>query len=165
MHSLCVQLDSGVIEGNVLATSRAFLGIPFAAPPVGSLRWQAPQTVQVSGSVSGVRQPVMAHCWVSPAFQSWSGIRPAKQYGNACYQPDNQFVTNNPVRQVLWIAACNAGFVKRLALSGPPAQISEDCLYLNVYTPYPLPAKPVPIMIFIYGENCTQASDRALSCS
>ena len=42
--------------------------------------------------------------------------------------------------------------LKRTACPPPHfPQVSEDCLYLNVYAPYPVPAEPLPIMIFFYG--------------
>jgi para-nitrobenzyl esterase len=40
---LAVDIDSGPVRGTVIGQTRAFLGIPFAAPPVGSLRWRPPQ--------------------------------------------------------------------------------------------------------------------------
>jgi para-nitrobenzyl esterase len=59
----------GVLEGNILA----FRGIPYAAPPVGNLRWRSPQ----------------------PAA-SWSGIKDASKFGNTCPQPgDNNQVVGN----------------------------------------------------------------------
>jgi para-nitrobenzyl esterase len=51
----------GVIEGNI----RAFRGVPFAAPPVGNLRWKAP---------------------ASPL--AWQGVRDASAFGNVCPQID-----------------------------------------------------------------------------
>jgi len=67
-----VRLDSGTISGTSSGTSsgiadgglRAYLGIPYAAPPVGALRWKPPQ-------------PVAA----------WKGTRPCTQFGPACPQP------------------------------------------------------------------------------
>ena len=59
-----VRIDSGPLEGEVAEDVVRFKGIPFAAPPVGPLRWRAPQ-------------PVAA----------WSAARPAKSFGNACLQP------------------------------------------------------------------------------
>jgi para-nitrobenzyl esterase len=61
-----LKLDSGLLGGGVESAPgiRAFKGIPFAAPPVGALRWQAPQRVA-----------------------KWSGVRDASQYGNVCIQP------------------------------------------------------------------------------
>ncbi len=53
-----VQLDSGLIQGEVSAVSRAFRGIPYAAPPTGNLRWQPTQPVA-----------------------DWDGIRPAMEDG------------------------------------------------------------------------------------
>lgn len=41
-----VHTDSGVVVGTVTGTHRTFQGIPFAAPPVGELRWRDPQPVQ-----------------------------------------------------------------------------------------------------------------------
>ena len=58
-----VKIDSGPVAGAVSDGVLSFKGIPFAAPPVGALRWRAPQ-------------PVTA----------WSGVRPATEYGHDCMQ-------------------------------------------------------------------------------
>ncbi|MGE5182634.1 MAG: carboxylesterase/lipase family protein [Acidobacteriota bacterium] len=58
-----VKLDSGVVRGASTNGVRSFLGIPFAAPPVGDLRWRAPQPVT-----------------------PWSGVLDARQTGSACPQ-------------------------------------------------------------------------------
>ena len=39
---LQVKTEAGIVEGKMQGSSRAFLGIPYAAPPVGELRWKAP---------------------------------------------------------------------------------------------------------------------------
>ncbi len=91
-----VSTENGSIEGSIEGDYRRFLGIPFAAPPVGNLRFAAPQPVK-----------------------SWHGVRKATHFGHACPQGTT------------WT--------------------DEDCLYLNVYTPYPVSKKPVPVMVWIYG--------------
>ena len=64
-----LKLDSGEIGGSVESAPgiHAFKGIPFAAPPVGALRWTAPQPVP-----------------------KWSGVRDASKFGNVCIQPPGQ---------------------------------------------------------------------------
>jgi para-nitrobenzyl esterase len=62
-HNKVVKIDSGTIEGAVSGDVLSFRGIPYAAPPVGALRWRAPQPVT-----------------------PWSGARPAIQYGPDCVQ-------------------------------------------------------------------------------
>jgi len=64
-NQLQIKTDTGKVEGSLTedAKVRAFKGIPYAAPPVGNLRWQAPQ----------------------PAAK-WKGVRPAKEFGNHCVQ-------------------------------------------------------------------------------
>ena len=78
--------DDGAVRGTTAGTVAEFLGIPYAAPPTGNLRWRP-------------RSP--------PA--EWQGVRDATQFGPSCPQPPSPFV--------------------------PPGPFSEDCLYLNVYTP------------------------------
>ena len=63
-----VRTAGGLVRGTVGTGFRAFLGIPFAAPPVGSLRWKAPQSAG-----------------------SWSGVRDATAFGNACAQAPAPF--------------------------------------------------------------------------
>jgi len=98
-------VTGGQVEGVVSDGIAAFKGIPFAAPPVGALRWKAPQ-------------PVIA----------WSGTRKAEAYGPSCMQ--------------------DPSFAK---IFGAPPAISEDCLYLNVWTPAQNAAARLPVMVWIYG--------------
>src|SRR5687767_13254933 len=58
-----VTLANGTVEGTTEAGIRVFRGIPFAAPPVGDLRWRPPQPVA-----------------------KWTGVRPARAFGNQCMQ-------------------------------------------------------------------------------
>src|SRR5262245_6413859 len=64
-HAQPVPIKNGVLEGTLNAATgiRSFKGIPFADPPVGPLRWKAPQ-------------PVV----------DWKGVRSAAQFGPRCMQ-------------------------------------------------------------------------------
>src|SRR5215470_12439513 len=64
-----VRIDDGVIRGASAAGVNSFLGLPYAAPPTGNLRWRPPQ----------------------PAA-AWTGVRPATQFGPSCPQA----LTRNP---------------------------------------------------------------------
>jgi len=102
-----VQTASGAVEGATSADGkiRLFTGIPYAQPPVGDLRWRAPQ----------------------PAA-AWTGVRKAATFGNRCVQ--------------------GGGFDDMVFRD--PAQ-SEDCLYLNVWTPAVSGKSKLPVMVWIYG--------------
>jgi para-nitrobenzyl esterase len=74
-----VTLDSGTIRGTSKDGESVFLGVPFAAPPVGPLRWKAPQPA--------------AH---------WSGVRAADAFGPACIQfkkSDAVYAANGPTSE------------------------------------------------------------------
>ena len=66
-NPLVVKTDQGKVQGKMSADGKArdFLGIPFAAPPVGPLRWKPPQ----------------------PAAK-WHGVRPASSFGSRCMQQE-----------------------------------------------------------------------------
>ena len=101
-----VKTAYGRLAGTVLAGGiRAFKGVPYAAPPVGARRWQAPQ----------------------PA-QPWKDVRSATQFGpRAMQQPifgDMNFRSNG---------------------------VSEDCLYLNVWTPAKSARERLPVLVYFYG--------------
>src|SRR5471030_1904164 len=58
-----VHIENGWIEGAQDGPLAVFLGIPFAAPPVGPLRWRPPE-----------------------ATGNWSGVRPAKEFASTPVQ-------------------------------------------------------------------------------
>lgn len=101
-----VKTANGLLEG-VTETSgiRSYKGIPFAQPPVGDLRWKAPQ------------QP-----------QSWTGIRKADKFGPQAMQ---RFIFSDMV----------------FRSDGK----SEDCLYLNVWTPAKKSNEKLPVLVYFYG--------------
>ncbi|GAB3264599.1 carboxylesterase family protein [Larkinella harenae] len=90
---------------------RVFKGIPFAAPPVGSLRWKAPQPVK-----------------------SWQGVRKSVAFGPSAMQA-------KPAPFMYW----SSEFLI------PAQPISEDCLYLNVWTGAKSAAEKRPVLVFIHG--------------
>ncbi|XP_006155639.1 cocaine esterase [Tupaia chinensis] len=91
----------------------AFLGIPFAKPPVGPLRFAPPEPPE-----------------------SWSGVRDGTSYPAACLQ--NITAMNSMVL-----------FLRNLSL---PSTTSEDCLYLNIYTPaHAHEGSHLPVMVWIHG--------------
>ncbi len=58
-----VRTDAGWVRGEATAEGRQFLGVPYAEPPVGKLRWRAPEPVR-----------------------PWHGVRSARDFGNKCVQ-------------------------------------------------------------------------------
>ena len=101
-----VKTANGVVEGVTEKSGiRAFRGIPFAAPPVGDLRWKPPQPVK-----------------------NWEGVRQADKFGpRAMQRPifgDMNFRSDG---------------------------MSEDCLYLNVWTPAKSGDERLPVLVYFYG--------------
>ena len=87
-----VSTRSGKLDGDDQGGPFVFKGIRFAAPPIGKLRWLAPEKVG-----------------------SWSGVRDARSFGAVSHQ--NQMMN---------------GALAAMVINDKQ---SEDCLYLNVWTP------------------------------
>jgi para-nitrobenzyl esterase len=100
---LVVATAGGAVRGQAAAAGKEFLGIPYAAPPVGVLRWQPPR----------------------PAAP-WHGTRAATAYGPHCPQPPGSFGR---------------------------ASTTEDCLYLNVFSPAGSKAQNLPVMVWVHGGS------------
>jgi para-nitrobenzyl esterase len=104
---------AGKVSGNVNTdgTVHIFKGIPFAAPPVGNLRWKEPQPVA-----------------------PWNGIKQCVTFSASPMQgkPDEFGV-----------------YTREFLIPYEP--ISEDCLYLNVWTDAKSSAEKKPVLVYIYG--------------
>jgi carboxylesterase type B len=114
-----VEVAGGKVSGVSVAggSVSAFKGIPFAAPPVGELRWRSPQPVR-----------------------PWKSVLKTDTFGASCIQ--NIVDVRNP-----WTYEFMAH-----------GRISEDCLYLNVWTPARSASERRPVMVFIHGGANTEGS-------
>ena len=110
--TLQVKTQAGVVEGIAEDGIKKFLGVQFAAAPVGDLRWKAPQPV--------------------PA---WEGVREAKAFGNDPMQPN---------------------IFGDMSFRG--ASRSEDCLYLNIWTPANYVDEGLPVLIYFNGGGLMAGS-------
>jgi para-nitrobenzyl esterase len=106
--STTVGTDLGEVAGTSTATGQEWHGIPYAAPPVGALRWKPPQ----------------------PAA-GWSGVRDASADGPACLQASTEY---------------------------DDGRGSEDCLYLNIYSPTATNDTNLPVIVWLHGGGFVNGS-------
>ena len=113
-----LEIEGGKVQGVESSVKGVYIykGIPFAAPPVGELRWKEPQ-------------PVVP----------WEGVKVADTFGPGAMQAKHD--SSNPwTSEFYW----------------EDPEFSEDCLYLNVWTPAPgKPGKKLPVAMWIHGGAYT----------
>ncbi len=102
-----VKTDKGLIEGNYNTHDniQTYFGVPFAKPPVGELRWKAPQPMD-----------------------AWTGVKQTKAFGP------------RPMQTMVF------GDMKSRSNG-----VSEDCLYLNIWTPAQRDTQGLPVLVYFYG--------------
>jgi para-nitrobenzyl esterase len=106
-----VRTEGGLLEGVKENDLMVYKGIPYAAPPIGDLRWADPQPVR-----------------------PWTGVLQAAHFAPACMQ-------------------------RGVSMPGEtPPKTSEDCLYLNIWTPACDPNAHLPVMVWIYGGGYSNGS-------
>jgi para-nitrobenzyl esterase len=117
-----VETQNGLVQGvaNETGTVMAFKGVPYAAPPVGVLRWKEPQ----------------------PPLP-WEGIRDASEFCASCMQnlryshlPDGPWTEEFMVLN----------------------DVSEDCLFLNIWTPAKKATDKLATLVYIHGGGFNEGS-------
>lgn len=100
-------IENGVIEGNYDTKTgiQTYFGVPFAKPPIGELRWKAPQPLT-----------------------NWSNVKETKKFGA------------RPMQTIVFGD-----------MNSRSNGLSEDCLYLNVWTPAKRNTKDLPVLVYFYG--------------
>lgn len=110
--------ENGDVSGYKSGEISIFKGIPFAAPPVGELRWKAPQPVK-----------------------NWEGVLKCDKFSASPMQ-------SKPVPFMMWTEE----FIT------PPGNLSEDCLYLNIWSPAKSKKDKLPVLVWIYGGGFSSGS-------
>ena len=111
VQMLKVKTASGLVSGYASGPVAVFKGIPYAAPPVGELRWRAPLPTT-----------------------NWDGLLKCEAWPASAMQ-------SKPGPFMMWTEECIA----------PPEPLSEDCLYLNVWTAAQSPGRRYPVIVWIHS--------------
>ncbi|WP_373524593.1 carboxylesterase/lipase family protein [Aquiflexum sp.] len=111
LHAQEVETKYGLLKGVIENEIEVFKGIPFAASPVGDLRWKAPLPPEI-----------------------WNGVRIADTFSPICLQ---------------------SGMYPK---NSPREEMSEDCLYLNIWKPETSSQDQLPVMLWIYGGGLVNGS-------
>ena len=102
-----VVVSEGRLAGKTLKSGvTVFKGVPYASPPLGNLRWKAPEPMA-----------------------NWNGIRPAFDFGPRPMQKSN------------------------IMYEFRSKKVSEDCLYLNIWSPSLASSSLKPVYVFIHGGS------------
>ncbi len=113
-----VKTEGGFVSGTLEDSVYIFKGVPFAAPPVGDLRWQEPKPVK-----------------------QWSDTLACKNFSASPIQ-------NDPKPFMMWTEE----FIS------PPQPLSEDCLYLNIWSGASSADEKLPVLVWIYGGGFNSGS-------
>jgi para-nitrobenzyl esterase len=115
-----VRVENGLLSGapGAFPEVRVFKGIPYAAPPVGDLRWRPPAPVR-----------------------NWEGVHEATKFSANCMQ-----------------RAAGGGNFPPYGGDRSATEMSEDCLYLNVYTTAASARDRRPVMVWIHGGAYTSGA-------
>ncbi len=121
MAMIKTTIAQGELQGTPVEYGTLFSGIPYAQPPVGPLRFQAP------------KPPL-----------PWEGTYPATHFPNICFQDESE----------------TAGFYDKEFYSEKTYHTaqSEDCLYLNIWTPAQASGEKLPVALWIHGGAFTHGN-------
>lgn len=110
---MIIETKKGKIRGVAGDGCVIYRGIPYAKPPVGELRWKAPEETE-----------------------AWDGIYEADHFSCKAVQEDG-----------------NGDFYQKEFYDNPEYAVpcSEDCLYLNIWTPENCAGKKLPVAFWIHG--------------
>lgn len=114
-----VETQSGLLKGVINETNNvvSFKGVPYAAAPIGDLRWREPQ-----------------------APYAWKGIRDASKFGPSAMQH---------------LSYSTCPYTTEFMVQD---SISEDCLFLNIWTPAKTSTDKLPVLVFIHGGGFNEGS-------
>ena len=121
LSAATLKIDGGNIRGTEAGGIYSYKGIPFAAPPVGDLRWKPSQPIQ-----------------------PWDEVRDTTTFGPQCIQPSTG--DGNGIFFQLLVEGQGLSWWKNMLMDiaswfFPEPRYSEDCLTINVWTP----AAPMPM--------------------